>query len=262
MSPLEPTIVWTTDTTDDERALWAAASLASSSGVRLVSLHATADAGPPEHSRARVADLATRWQRRIEHTPTCHVCCDDTTDTLLDALSRLSPTLVVSGTHGKSGWLQLFSGSVAEGVARNVGVPTLIVPDVSRSFVDEHTGTSDLRRLLLPVGDAAAMRAGVRAAEALARLAAVTDIELVLLHVDDGRPAPEPEAVPASWRVVTQGAFGTLEDAVLAAATQLDACVIVMPTRGHDGVLDVLAGSHTERVVRRSRCPVLSVPLA
>jgi nucleotide-binding universal stress UspA family protein len=143
-----------------------------------------------------------------------------------------------------------------------VGVPTLIVPDVSRSFVDENSGASDLRRLLLPVGDAAAMRAGVRAAEALARLAAVTDVELVLLHVDDGRPAPEPEAVPASWRVVTRGAFGTLEDAVLAAATQLDACVVVMPTRGHDGVLDVLAGSHTERVVRRSRCPVLSVPLA
>ena len=263
METLPPLIVWTTHAADDEPALLAAASLASSSGARLVSLHATADATLAERSTARVAALEARWQRTIQHTPTTHVCCDDTTDTLLDALRRLSPALVVSGTHGKSGWLQLFSGSVAEGIARNVQSPTLIVPDVSRSFVDEATGTSDLRRVLVPAGDPEAMHAGIRAAEALTRFARVAEVELVLLHVEDGRPAPAPppESVPASWRVVARTVNGPLEDAILEAATTLEACVVVMPTRGHDGLLDVFAGSHTERVVRRSRCPVLSVPL-
>jgi nucleotide-binding universal stress UspA family protein len=54
---------------------------------------------------------------------------------------------------------------------------------------------------------------------------------------------------------------GPLEDAILEATTAMDACVVVMPTRGHDALLDVVAGSHTERVVRRSRCPVLSVQI-
>jgi nucleotide-binding universal stress UspA family protein len=34
-----------------------------------------------------------------------------------------------------------------------------------------------------------------------------------------------------------------------------------MATRGHDGLADVLRGSHTEQVVRAAACPVLSVPL-
>jgi nucleotide-binding universal stress UspA family protein len=35
-----------------------------------------------------------------------------------------------------------------------------------------------------------------------------------------------------------------------------------MATRGHDGVLDTLLGSHTERVLRAVRCPVLVVPVS
>ncbi len=34
-----------------------------------------------------------------------------------------------------------------------------------------------------------------------------------------------------------------------------------MVTRGHDGLADVLRGSHTEQVLRDAGCPVLSVPL-
>lgn len=44
------------------------------------------------------------------------------------------------------------------------------------------------------------------------------------------------------------------------AAQARHAGLIVMATRGHDGVGDVLFGSHTERVIRESTCPVLSVP--
>jgi nucleotide-binding universal stress UspA family protein len=36
--------------------------------------------------------------------------------------------------------------------------------------------------------------------------------------------------------------------------------LIAMATRGHDSIGDVLRGSHTERVVRDAKCPVLCVP--
>lgn len=60
--------------------------------------------------------------------------------------------------------------------------------------------------------------------------------------------------------VAIQRIEGTLEDAIVAATRARDACLIVMVTRGHDAVGDVLRGSHTERVIRDARCPVLSVP--
>jgi len=36
--------------------------------------------------------------------------------------------------------------------------------------------------------------------------------------------------------------------------------LIVMPTRKRDSLLDMLRGSHTERVMRQAPCPVLAIP--
>jgi len=54
---------------------------------------------------------------------------------------------------------------------------------------------------------------------------------------------------------------GALEDGIVAAARERHACLIVMATRGHDGIGDLLHGSHTDRVIREADCPVLSVPI-
>jgi nucleotide-binding universal stress UspA family protein len=49
---------------------------------------------------------------------------------------------------------------------------------------------------------------------------------------------------------------------ILAVAERVQADVIVMPTAGERGLLEMLAGSTTQQVVRRARCPVLAVPAA
>ncbi|HEU4616794.1 MAG TPA: universal stress protein, partial [Gammaproteobacteria bacterium] len=49
---------------------------------------------------------------------------------------------------------------------------------------------------------------------------------------------------------------------ILGAADRLEADLIVMATAGHHGVFDALRGSTTERVLRRSPCPLLAVPIA
>lgn len=244
---------------EEGRVLAAAAALAARGGARLVTIHATAG-DEPGFVSPKVSDLAERWGRAIEHVPMIHQCCDDVTDTILDALKRVEPSLVVAGTHGRSGFAQLFLGSVAEGIARNVTVPTLIVPLVGRDLVDERTGTIDLRRLLVPAGDRAAAEAGLRAADWLVRLAGATGVEVVLLHVEDGTPMPE-VSVPPGLVVTRRTVPGPLEAAIVSATSEVDACAVVMATRGHDGLLDAAIGSHTERVLRQVRCPVLSVPL-
>ncbi len=115
----------------------------------------------------------------------------------------------------------------------------------------------DLKRVLIPAGDVATAARGLTAARALLAVAGVTDAELMVLVVG-ARPL---DLAPADDVTVIR-ADGPLEDAVLATARDRHACVIVMPTMGHDGVLDALLGSHTEHVIRAAGCPVLTVPAA
>lgn len=254
------TIAFTTGLgADEDAAIRTAAALAVASGARLVTVHASA--GGPVGELPRPDRVAKAWGHDIDHQAMIHTCCDDAADTLLDALRRVVPQLVVAGTHGRSGLVQAFAGSVAESVARNVDVPTLFVPLHGPGLGDAQTGALDLARILVPAGDALATRAGLRAAAWLVSTLRAEHVEVVLLHVEDGTASPTLDALPEGLRVSRRTARGSLETAIAEAAETLDTCAIVMATRGHDGLLDTFTGSHTERVVRRVRCPVLTVPI-
>lgn len=259
-------IAHTTDLSGrDGAAFLHACALAAAAPARLVTVHGNA----PDEAAERLPDagpVAARWSVargqepvvRIEHQRRCHECCDDVTDTLLDAIRQISPTLVVTGTQPRHGLAALLHTSVSEALARNVNVPTLVVPNQCRGFVDEQTGRMALRRLLIPAGDATTAAIGLGAARALCGLAGAADAELVVLHVGEHELALPP-SLGDGVRVLRRR--GRLEEAIAEAARQEGACVIVMPTHGHDGLRDTLLGSHTEHVLRDASCPVLVVPM-
>ena len=257
-----PVIAHATDLSgDDEAAFVHAAALAARCGARLLTVHAL-QGGAARGPMPDAAPLLERWGRRgaFVHDRLVHSCCDDIAETLLDALGRVDPALLVAATHARTGLGRILAGSVAEAVAANVGAPTLVLPIGGRGFAAPATGALALAEVLVPLGDPeVAQRAGDAAID-LVGLAGVADAELVLLHVDDGRPWPEVRVRPGV-RVARRSAPGPLEAAILGAAAELRASVIVMATRGHDSLRDVLAGSHTERVLHAARRPVLSVPL-
>jgi nucleotide-binding universal stress UspA family protein len=60
---------------------------------------------------------------------------------------------------------------------------------------------------------------------------------------------------------VARSGGGALETAIEKAASDLDVSLVVMATRGHDGLKDALLGSNTERVLRAAGRPMLIVPL-
>ncbi len=248
-------IAHTTDLSGADGAAFVhAAALAAASGTRLVTVHGNAPADTAERL-PDAAVLGSRWGRPIAHERRCHECCDDVTDTLLDALRRVMPSLVVTGTHARRGLSAMVHGSVSESLARNLDVPTLVVPNRGPGFVDETSGAIDLRRVLIPAGDVGTAARGVAAARALLALAGVRHAELLVLVVGDHQLA-----LPLDADVRVIHARGTLESAIVASAREHEACVIVMPTLGHDGLGDVLFGSHTEHVIRTAGCPVLTVP--
>lgn len=220
-------IAHATDLTgDDEPAFVHATAVASAARARLVSIHANAASSTLPDAKA----LATRWGRSITHDRLCHDCCDDVADTVIDALATVNADLVVLGTHGRHGFAALTHPSVGEAIARNITAPVLVVPNRSRGFVDADTGAIDLSRIVISAATADEAR------HLATIIAPLTALASSAVHV---------EVVPPRQDL----------------ASARDACLLVLPTHGHDRVSEVLFGSHAEHVLRDSGCPVLLVPM-
>ena len=54
---------------------------------------------------------------------------------------------------------------------------------------------------------------------------------------------------------------GNVIDSIVHMASDMDTNLIVMSTDGRNGFLDALRGSHSERVLRRTPCPLLAIPV-
>lgn len=242
-------IAHASDLTGDDSSAFVHAAALTRNGSRLVTLHA----GLEQRVPADASELAARWGRPIEHELHRVELEDDISDSLLEPLRRLRPDLVVVGTHARHGVAAWLHDSVGEAIARNLRVPVLVVPNQLRGFVDPLSGAVDLRSVIVPAGHAGDARKAVAAAQLLAWMAGAP-VELQIVHA--GPIDPDLERLGLAVHRIE----GTLEGAIVAAASARDACLIAMATRGHDAVGDVLRGSHTERVIREARCPVLSVP--
>jgi hypothetical protein len=132
-------------------------------------------------------------------------------------------------------------------------VATLFISPTARGFVDQDTGKLSLSRVLVPV-DYSPPTDVLRDIRAFVQSVGGSDAILEFMHVGETGPQiiEDGAVVPVALQT------GDPVSAILATAEQAD--LVAMPTKGHDGFLDVLRGSTTERVVRHAPCPVLTVP--
>jgi len=180
---------------------------------------------------------------------------------VLDYFARNPADLVVLATHAREGAGAWLRKRVAEPLARAAGTPALFVRHGARGFVAPENGAVRLRRVLVPVDRDPRPQAAVDAALDLVRSLGAAPERVVLLRVGEtsDMPTVDVSGAPATaWERVTRR--GDVVDGIVAAADELEADLIVIATRGHDGFLDALRGSTTERVLRRAPCPVLAVP--
>lgn len=180
---------------------------------------------------------------------------------ILHYLEHNPADLIVMGSRGSEGMPRWLRASVAEPMARRSQTKTLVVPQGARGFVSAQDGSLSLRRILVPVAAdpdpgaalAYAARAGVGFGE--------EPVEIHVLHV--GEPDAMPDFDPVEdprlrWQRVTRKGERVAE--IVTAAEELGAELIVMPTRGVDELAELLTGSQTEQVLRRSPCALLAVP--
>jgi nucleotide-binding universal stress UspA family protein len=191
--------------------------------------------------------------------------------------------LLVLGTHGRSGFEQLFLGSVTEKVMRTVTCPTLIVPPRAPDIAPGAPVT--FRRILCPIDFS---DSSLGALEYAINMAEEADAHLTVLHVSEvpAAVAQEPFALDVDFEGIRAAsasdalrklhdlipdearAYSTVDTAVvegrayreiLRKAVEKEADLIVMGVHGR-GALDLLLfGSTTHHVIRASTCPVLIV---
>jgi nucleotide-binding universal stress UspA family protein len=180
---------------------------------------------------------------------------------ILRYLARHPQDLIVLATHQRDGFDRLTHRQVAEPVARRSGEITLFIPQGVDGFVSIESGAASLRHVLIPIDHAPNPQAAVDGAASIAHAFECHGTTFTLLYIGDEERFPT-VAQPARdlwhWqRIVKQG---PVEPQILQTADEIRADLIVMATAGHDGFLDAFRGSTTERIVRNSKCPILTVP--
>lgn len=154
--------------------------------------------------------------------------------------------LILLGSHGHSGLLRWFHGSVAEALVRHAPCPVLLV---------RRHMPIQFRRLLVPVDGSESSR---RISDLIPARFLADCPEIVLLHC--GEPPLQRDLVKANVR---------LESSALPAPEGIrqwleknDCDLVCMATHGRAGLEHLWNGSVTEAVARAADCPVLVLPPA
>jgi nucleotide-binding universal stress UspA family protein len=187
---------------------------------------------------------------------------NDPVKSVLAFLERHPADLIVLATHqheGRSRWLRR---SVAEPVARQAGQMTLFIPHGVEGFVSRQDGSVALQNILIPIAPTPRAQPAIAAAVRLVQRLQCQAGTFTTLFV--GAPGDAPAvrcpAVPGwQWNGMVQS--GNVIDAIIQTASDMATNLIVMSTDGRNGFLDALRGSHSERVLHRTPCPLLAIPV-
>lgn len=248
-----------------------AVALVAAAGGRLWSVHTT-DARDPDVEIPDAMEELRQWARArgvgteevgsLVHQRRLEQGAADPNALLLQVIEEIGPDLVVAGTRARRGVDRVLMGSTAQALVRGAGVPVLLLPAGHEGFVDPLTGALRLHKVLVPAGDPASAQAAVDMAVRIAGLQRSSVGELLLVHVGSDADAPA-VALPGDlgWGRRWIRGDGSVAKTVADTAESEHVDLVVMASRGRDSVMDSLLGSHTERVLKRSPCALLVVPL-
>jgi nucleotide-binding universal stress UspA family protein len=207
-------------------------------------------------------------------------------DEISRAVEEKDIDLVITATRGRSGLKRIILGSVTERLMRTLSCPLLVVNSPEHKFISVTDQAVKIEKIL--VGCDFSPDSGQAFKHALS-LAQEFQAELHLAHVIEPPTQPDlkledtpvsveiqqdyrdllsrklKEMVPVEARNWCTPKTSLLEgqpyEEIVRYAESKDIDMIVLGVRGHGLVKTLFLGSTTDRVVRRSPCPVLSVSL-
>jgi nucleotide-binding universal stress UspA family protein len=188
---------------------------------------------------------------------------DDPVDAVLRYLTDHKVDLVVLATHQRDGRVRWLGKSVSQPVAKRAEEMTLFIPSNSKGFVSAEDGSVSLQKVLIPIAGTPRPAPAVQAAARLVSRFQCPQGTFVLMHVGQADTMPAlscPEVEGWDWQKELRS--GEVIQSIVDTASEIEADLIVMATDGRNGFLDGLRGSHSERVLRSTATPLLTVPSA
>ncbi len=231
-------------------------------------------------AREKLQEIARERLGAVRYEVVIRLGSDPATG-ILEAEKDLGANLVVMATHGRTGLSHLFLGSVAEKVVRE---SSCLVLTTHRQ--EELPTTQPFRKILVPVDidnkSVVALSHARRIAEqndGTVYPLHVVPTEEIYLHRDVYRPEEGGGANLVQAEKVTKEKLeaiagehlsgvryeavthvsGDPARTILEVEKDLGADLVVMATHGFTGILHLMVGSLTEKLVRESFCPVLSI---
>jgi nucleotide-binding universal stress UspA family protein len=226
--------------------------------AKLTMLHIEASPTTEWQDFPGVRETLERWGLIPADSPKS----EDPVEACLHFLAEHPADLIVLAVHQHEGRMRWLARSVGEPIARKAGQMTLFIPHGVDGFVSRQDGSISLHNILIPVTTKPRPQPSVEATARLIRNLESPAGMVTLLHVGPAAEMPSlrtPTDTAWTWNRVAKA--GEPVDAIVQTASELHADLIVMTTDGPDGFLDALRGSTSERVLRKARCPVASLPV-
>jgi len=194
-------------------------------------------------------------------------------NTILEYIDEHNYDLVLMGTHGRTGIKNWIYGSVTEKVVRLSKIPVMTI--------HINPVNIQIKKILVPVDFSENSRDGIQ--EAI-KIANDFNADIEFIHVIEQHLQPSfhvvgiesvfainpdlkkitsekleefcgKQEIKSTYTILEGTAHQTISDYT----SDCGADLIIMSTRGYTGLDHLLIGSTTERVVRVSQCPVLTV---
>lgn len=259
-------------------ALHYAGELAKRTGSELVVLYADPFLPPPHFTSAQIDSIASSLAAQkknagveLDRYTAEHVSRDVRHRTMIveghpvsaivQAAEELDASVIVMGTHGRSGLNRLMMGSVTERVLRESSHPLLTVRPTDRAV----EATSASPTILCPVNVSDDARAVLEQAIDFAELVGA---KISVLHVsetagshDDGALREIQSWIPERARatVSTIALRGNPAEVVVDHARKSNADLIIIGARHRPFADTTIIGTTTTRITRHAPCPVLTI---
>ena len=183
-------------------------------------------------------------------------------DAVLGYLEKHPTDLIVLATSRRGSHIPWLGKSVSAPVTRKAGQMTLLIPGDARGFVSGEDGSINLKNILIPIASTPRPEPALKAAARFVRKLDCPEGTFTVLHVGDSNSMPAlhyPEVEGWTWKKELR--TGEVIEGIVNTAKSLEAQLIVMATDGRNGFLDGLRGSHSERLLRYSAAPLLTIPV-
>lgn len=236
-----------------------------------------------KQASAQLVDLKARAERR-GIAVTTRMATGIPSEEVITAARAEDSDLIIVGTKGKTGLEHVLLGSIAERVIRGAPCPVLTVrtePEDTDRVEGALSRPVTLERILVPVDFSDCSLDALEYAVVVAQQA---EASLMLLHVLEpvsygldftlGHIRTR-EQLRESWtkrleelasshqhshvQIKSGLRGGHPVDSILDSARTLPCDLIVIGTHGRRGISHALSGSVAEAVLRKARCPVLTV---